>query len=94
MCIQCALLTGRRLGEVCTLLMDRIDREQKYASFIQTALREWACAAAYPNSSERVRELPRRLHEYNLYRNHSALQNKQPISRVGEVVNNVLQLHN
>ncbi|MDR3639997.1 MAG: integrase core domain-containing protein, partial [Humidesulfovibrio sp.] len=65
----------------------------KAERFIQTSLREWAYAAAYPDSNERASELPRWLHEYNFYRNHSALQNKPPISRVGEVVNNVLQLH-
>ena len=35
----------------------------KAERFIQTALREWAFAAAYPNANERVRELPRWLHE-------------------------------
>lgn len=65
----------------------------KAERFIQTALREWAYAAAYPTSNERASELPRWLHEYNFYRNHSALQNKPPISRVGRVVNNLLQLH-
>lgn len=65
----------------------------KAERFIQTALREWAYAATYPNSSERASELPRWLHEYNFYRNHSALQNKPPISRLGKAVNNVLQLH-
>lgn len=65
----------------------------KAERFIQTALREWAYAASYANSDERASELPRWLHEYNFYRNHSALQNKTPISRLGRVVNNVLQLH-
>lgn len=65
----------------------------KAERFIQTALREWAYAASYGSSNERASELPRWLHEYNFYRNHSALQNKPPISRVGRVVNNVLQLH-
>jgi len=65
----------------------------KAERFIQTALREWAYAASYANSNERASELPHWLHEYNFYRNHSALQNKTPISRLGRVVNNVLQLH-
>ena len=65
----------------------------KAERFIQTALREWAYAASYGSSDERASELPRWLHEYNFYRNHSALQNKPPSSRIGQVVNNVLQLH-
>ena len=66
----------------------------KAERFIQTALREWAYAASYATSNERASELPRWLHEYNFYRNHSALQNKPPISRIETGVNNVLQLHN
>jgi len=65
----------------------------KAERFIQTALREWAYAAAYQNSSERASELPRWLHEYNHFRNHKSLQRKTPMSRIGERVNNVLQLH-
>ncbi|MGE4265244.1 MAG: IS481 family transposase [Desulfovibrio sp.] len=65
----------------------------KAERFIQTALREWAYAASYANSNERASELPRWLHEYNFYRNHSALQDKPPICRIETGVNNVLQLH-
>jgi transposase InsO family protein len=65
----------------------------KAERFIQTALREWAYAASYSTSNERASELPRWLLEYNCYRNHSALQNKPPISRIEMPVNNVLQLH-
>lgn len=65
----------------------------KAERFIQTALREWAYAASYASSNERASELPRWLHEYNFYRNHTALHGKPPISRVGETVNNVLQLN-
>lgn len=64
----------------------------KAERFIQTALREWAYAASYPSSDARASELPRWLYEYNCFRNHSALQNKTPISRLGRSVNNVLQL--
>lgn len=63
----------------------------KAERFIQTALREWAYAAAYPNSNERASELPRWLLEYNFYRNHRSLQRKTPMSRIGVAVNNVLQ---
>lgn len=65
----------------------------KAERFIQTALREWAYAATYASSDERASELPRWLYEYNCLRNHTALQHKTPISRLGGVVNNVLQLH-
>lgn len=65
----------------------------KAERFIQTALREWAYAASYANSDERASELPRWLHEYNFYRNHTVLQSKPPISKVGEAANNVLRLH-
>jgi len=65
----------------------------KAERFIQTALREWAYAASYASSNERASELPRWLHEYNFYRNHSALQNEPPISRIEARMNNVLQLH-
>lgn len=39
--IQCALLTGRRFGEVCTLLKDRVDREQEDASFYDQKNKKW-----------------------------------------------------
>ncbi len=65
----------------------------KAERFIQTGLREWAYAVGSASSNERANELPRWLHEYNYHQNHSALQNKPPISRIGQVVNNVLQLH-
>jgi len=37
----------------------------KAERFIQTALREWAYAQAYPTSQHRAAELPRWLHRYN-----------------------------
>jgi transposase InsO family protein len=45
----------------------------KAERFIQTALREWAYAQAYPNSDERAQELPVWLHRYNWHRPHGAL---------------------
>jgi len=65
----------------------------KAERFIQTALREWAYAASYTSSNERASELPRWLHEYNHFRNHKSLQKQTPMSRIGQGVNNVLQLH-
>jgi len=93
---------SRMFREACATLGLRHIRTRPYTPrtngkaerFIQTALREWAYAASYPSSNERASELPRWLHEYNFYRNHTALLNKPPISRVGQVVNNVLQLNN
>ena len=40
----------------------------KAERFIQTALREWAYAQAYPNSDRRAEELPIWLHRYNWHR--------------------------
>jgi len=65
----------------------------KAERFIQTALREWAYAASYGSSNERASELPRWLHEYNLFRNNKLLQYQTPMSRVGQRGNNVVQLH-
>lgn len=39
--IQCALLTGRRLGEVCTLLKDRVEGELEEASFYDQKKKKW-----------------------------------------------------
>jgi transposase InsO family protein len=40
----------------------------KAERFVQTSLREWAYARAYPTSADRAKELPRWLHRYNLHR--------------------------
>ena len=45
----------------------------KAERFIQTALREWAYAQAYPNSDRRAEELPIWLHRYNWHRPHGSL---------------------
>jgi transposase InsO family protein len=65
----------------------------KAERFIQTSLREWAYAQAYPTSDHRKAELPRWLHQYNWHRPHGSLQSKTPISRLGLDVNNLLRLH-
>ena len=54
----------------------------KAERFIQTALREWAYAQAYPNSDRRAAELPIWLHRYNWHRPHGSLKSKPPISRL------------
>jgi transposase InsO family protein len=66
----------------------------KAERFIQTALREWAYAQAYPNSDRRAQELPIWLHRYNWHRPHGSLKSKPPISRLGLTENNLLRLHN
>jgi len=65
----------------------------KAERFIQTSLREWAYAQAYPTSDHRKAELPRWLHQYNWHRPHGSLQSRTPISRLGLDVNNLFRLH-
>ena len=65
----------------------------KAERFIQTALREWAYAQAYPNSACRAAELPFWLHRYNWHRPHAGIDDKVPISRLGLPENNLLRLH-
>ena len=66
----------------------------KAERFIQTALREWAYAQAYPTSHHRAAELPYWLHRYNWHRPHGSLNAKPPISRLGLSEDNLLRLHN
>jgi len=65
----------------------------KAERFIQTSLREWAYAQAYPNSQHRAAELPIWLHRYNWHRPHSSLKSKPPISRLGLTKDNLLRFH-
>jgi transposase InsO family protein len=65
----------------------------KAERFIQTALREWAYAQAYPTSLHRAAELPYWLHRYNWHRPHASLNAKPPISRLGLSEDNLLRLH-
>jgi transposase InsO family protein len=65
----------------------------KAERFIQTALREWAYAQAYPTSDRRAEELPLWLHKYNWHRPHGALKSQTPISRLGLTEDNLLRLH-
>ena len=66
----------------------------KAERFIQTALREWAYAQAYPTSDRRADELPFWLHRYNWHRPHGSLKSKPPISRLNLDQDNLLRLHN
>jgi transposase InsO family protein len=65
----------------------------KAERFIQTVLREWAYAQAYPTSAHRAAELPRWLHRYNWHRPHGSLDAKPPISRLAASEDNLLRLH-
>jgi transposase InsO family protein len=66
----------------------------KAERFIQTALREWAYARTYQNSTERLEQLDPWLHDYNFHRPHASLNLNPPISRSGLNRNNLLSLHN
>jgi transposase InsO family protein len=61
--------------------------------FIQTALREWAYAQAYPTSQRRAEELPFWLHRYNWHRPHGGIKSQTPISRLRLSEDNLLRLH-
>lgn len=65
----------------------------KAERFIQTALREWAYAVAYPTSRHRAAELPVWRHRYNWHRPHGGLKSKTPISRLALSMDNLLSVH-
>ncbi|WP_184262944.1 IS481 family transposase, partial [Rhodopseudomonas rhenobacensis] len=65
----------------------------KAERFIQSALREWAYAKAYPTSQHRALELPVWLHRYNWHRPHGGIKSQTPISRLGLFGDNLLRLH-
>jgi transposase InsO family protein len=65
----------------------------KAERFIQTALREWAYAQAYPTSDRRAEELPFWLHQYNWHRPHGGIKSQTPISRLALSEDNLLRLH-
>ena len=65
----------------------------KAERFIQTALREWAYARAYPTSDHRKAHLPNWTHMYNWHRPHGSLDSKTPISRLNLTRDNLLRLH-
>jgi transposase InsO family protein len=57
-------------------------RNGKVERYQQTLAREWAYGQRYRNSDSRAQALPIWLKHYNTTRNHSALSNRPPISRV------------
>jgi transposase InsO family protein len=66
----------------------------KAERFIQTAIREWAYARSYSNSSERQQQLQPWLHAYNFHRPHASLNLNTPAHRLASDRNNLLTLHN
>ncbi len=92
---------GFAFGEACRNLGLKHVRTRPYTPrtngkaerFIQTALREWAYAQAYPNSDRRAEELPIWLHQYNWHRPHGGINSQPPISRLGLSEDNLLTLH-
>jgi transposase InsO family protein len=65
----------------------------KAERFIQTALREWAYARTYQNSTERTQMLENWLHDYNFHRPHASLTLNTPASRARLNRKNLLSLH-
>jgi len=65
----------------------------KAERFIQTSLRGWAYARAYPTSDHRKQALEPWLHHYNWHRPHGSIQSMPPISRLNQPMNNLLRLH-
>jgi transposase InsO family protein len=65
----------------------------KAERFVQTSLREWAYAQAYPTSDHRAAELPHWLHRYNWHRPHGGIKLQTPISRLGITEDNLLSIH-
>jgi transposase InsO family protein len=65
----------------------------KAERFVQTTLREWAYAQAYPTSDHRAAALPGWLHRYNWHRPHGGIKSQTPISRLGLTEDNLLRLH-
>jgi transposase InsO family protein len=92
---------SRAFRDACKALRLRHIRTKPYTPktngkaerFIQTSLREWAYATAYPTSDDRKAALEPWLHNYNWHRPHGSLKSKTPISRLGLDDNNLLRLH-
>ena len=90
--------TSKVFGDLCTDLDIRHIRTRPYTMitngkterFIQTALREWAYAAAYQTSTQRYDPLPVWLHRYNWNQPHSSLKKQTPTSRLCLDENNLL----
>ena len=98
---RCPCYKSFAFREACKALGLRHIRTKPYTSktnskaerFIQTALREWAYAQAYPTSDQRAAELPTWLHRYNWHRPHGGIKSQTPISHIGLDRDNLLRLH-
>lgn len=53
----------------------------KAERFIQTSIREWACATPFETSAARTAAMHPWLHAYNTVRPHAALKGKAPVTR-------------
>ena len=92
---------SKHFAKLCRRLKLRHIRTRPYTPrtngkaerFIQTALREWAYARAYDNSSQRGEYLPCWLHRYNWHRPHASLKYQTPIQSLNIPLNNVVGLH-
>jgi transposase InsO family protein len=96
-----ACYRSRAFAEACRRLELKHLRTRPYTPrtngkaerFIQSALREWAYAQAYPTSVHRTVALPTWLHRYNWHRPHGGIKSQTPISRLGLPKDNLLRLH-
>jgi transposase InsO family protein len=60
----------------------------KAERFIQTCLREWLYAAAYPSSAHRACDMPAWLHWYNHHRPHAGIHALTPATRLNNLLGN------
>jgi transposase InsO family protein len=60
----------------------------KAERFIQTTLREWACARPYASSDERAAAIKPWTDDYNLNRPHSGIKGLTPYSRANNLPGN------
>lgn len=65
----------------------RLRTNGKAERLVQTLLREWAYATAYPTSASRPLALPGYLDWYNATRPHKSLDGKPPAERLAERIN-------
>ncbi len=92
---------SRDFAKACKALKLRHIRTKPYTPrtngkaerFIQTALREWAYAMPYDNSTRRADCLPEWTHRYNWHRPHGGIGDNTPISRIGLKQDNLLRAH-
>ena len=79
------LLTARAI-EHKTIRPYRPQTNGKVERYQQTLAREWAYGQTYTSSHARREALPHRLTHYNTTRNHSAINDRPPLTRVHQVL--------